>query len=284
MTMPHPLILRPFLEEALREDLGRAGDITTDAIAPPGLRARCVFNLREAGVVCGVGIAREVFALLSPDVTLTVHAEDGSRVEAGTTVATVEGPARAVLSGERVALNLMGRLSGIATTTAHCVDRAAPHGARIACTRKTTPHLRVLEKYAVRTGGGVNHRFGLDDGVLIKDNHIAVAGSLGEAVRRVRAALGHMVKVEVEVDTLDQLDELLGLEPGADAVLLDNMGPDLLRQAVAMVGGRLTTEASGGITVDTVAEVAAAGVDLISLGFLTHGARSLDIGLDHEMG
>lgn len=279
-SLPHRLIIEPFLREALREDLGRAGDITTDAIAPVGLIARGTFTFREEGRVCGVELARLVFQLIDPAVELTVYAPDGADVEAGAAVAEVEGPARAVLSGERVALNLMGRLSGIATTTRRCVALAQPHGTDIACTRKTTPGLRVLEKWAVRTGGGVNHRFGLDDAVLIKDNHIAVAGSVQEAVRRCRAHLGHMVKIEVEVDTLEQLRELLAMDRGADAVLLDNMGPARLREAVALVGGRLITEASGGITMQTLESIAETGVDLISLGFLTHGARSLDIGLD----
>ncbi|MGC2856197.1 carboxylating nicotinate-nucleotide diphosphorylase [Novispirillum sp. DQ9] len=278
LSMPHPLLIEPFLREALREDMGRAGDITTDAIAPPGLGCRAEMQLRSPGRVCGVELARQVFAMIDPSVSFTARVEDGATVGPNTTVAVVSGSARAVLTGERVALNLLGRLSGIATLTAACVEKAAPFGTRVACTRKTTPGLRVLEKYAVRVGGGANHRFGLDDGILIKDNHITVAGSITEAVRRAKAAVGHMVKIEVEVDTLDQLEELLRV--GADAVLLDNMGPDTLRQAVGLVAGRMTTEASGGITLDNLADIAATGVDLVSLGFLTHGARSLDIGLD----
>lgn len=278
LSMPHPLLIEPFLREALREDMGRAGDITTDAIAPPGLGCRAEMQLRSPGRVCGVELARQVFAMIDPSVSFTPRVEDGATVGPNTTVAVVSGSARAVLTGERVALNLLGRLSGIATLTAACVEKAAPFGTRVACTRKTTPGLRVLEKYAVRVGGGANHRFGLDDGILIKDNHITVAGSITEAVRRAKAAVGHMVKIEVEVDTLDQLEELLLV--GADAVLLDNMGPDTLRHAVALVAGRMTTEASGGITLDNLADIAATGVDLVSLGFLTHGARSLDIGLD----
>ena len=281
MALPHPLIIEPFLREALREDLGRAGDITTDAIAPPGLTARAVFVARHGGRVCGLEIARHVFALVDPTVRFTPRLEEGADFDPGTALAEVEGSARAILTGERVALNLMGRLSGIATLTRHCVAQAAPHGTRIACTRKTTPGLRILEKYAVRVGGGVNHRFGLDDGVLIKDNHLAVAGGITPAVERVRASLGHMVKVEVEVDTLEQLDEVLALPPRqVDAVLLDNMPPDTLREAVRRINGRLTAEASGGVTPETVGVVAATGVDLISLGFLTHSAKTLDIGLD----
>lgn len=282
LSMPHPLLIEPFLREALREDMGRAGDITTDAIAPPGLGCRAEMRIRTPGRVCGVELARQVFAMVDPGVSFIAKVEDGATVGPNTTVALIDGSARAVLTGERVALNLLGRLSGIATLTAACVEKAAPHGTRVACTRKTTPGLRVLEKYAVRVGGGANHRFGLDDGILIKDNHISVAGSITEAVRRAKAAVGHMVKIEVEVDTLEQLEELLVV--GADAVLLDNMGPDTLRQAVALVAGRMTTEASGGITLDNLADVAATGVDVVSLGFLTHGARSLDIGLDFVAG
>lgn len=281
-AMPHALLLEPLLRAALHEDMGRAGDITTDAIAPPGLICRADMVLRSGGRVCGVELARQVFAMVDPAVTFTALETDGADVAPNTAVAVIGGPARAVLTGERVALNLLGRLSGIATLTRACVEQAAPHGTRVACTRKTTPGLRILEKYAVRVGGGANHRFGLDDGVLIKDNHITVAGSITEAVRRAKAATGHMVRIEVEVDTLDQLRELL--EVGADAVLLDNMGPALLREAVEMVatqaGRRMVTEASGGITLDNLADIAATGVDVVSLGFLTHGARSLDIGLD----
>jgi nicotinate-nucleotide pyrophosphorylase (carboxylating) len=278
LSAPHALIVEPFLREALREDMGRAGDITTDAIAPPDLRARAAVVLRKPGRVCGLPMAEQVFKLIDPTIRFEIHHPDGSDVAAGTTVATIEGPARGVLTGERVALNLLGRLSAIATNTQACVAIAKPLGCDITCTRKTTPGLRVLEKYAVRTGGGTNHRFGLDDAVLIKDNHIAVAGSITEAVRRAKANLGHMVKIEVEVDTLDQLRELL--ETGADAVLLDNMTPDQLRQAVALVNGRMTTEASGGVTPETLATIAATGITLVSLGFLTHSAQSLDVGLD----
>lgn len=279
---PHPLLVEPFLRDALREDMGRAGDITTDAIAPPGMTARAAMVLRQAGRVCGLPIARMVFGLVDPSVRVEFCVEEGADVAAGTTVAVIEGSARSVLTGERLALNLLGRMSGIATMTQGCVAEAKPHGTRIACTRKTTPGLRLLEKYAVRIGGGANHRYGLDDGVLIKDNHIAVAGGVTEAVRRAHAAVGHMVKIEVEVDTLEQLAELLAVQPGADAVLLDNMDPPTLRKAVELVAGRLVTEASGGITPDRIAEVAATGVDVISLGYLTHGVKSLDVGLDFQ--
>lgn len=280
LSAPHPLLIEPLLRDALREDMGRAGDITTDAIAPPNLTAQAAVVLRKAGRVCGLPMAEMVFRLVDPAVKFDIHHPDGSDVAAGTTVATLSGPARGILTGERVALNLLGRLSAIATNTRACVAIAKPLGCDIACTRKTTPGLRILEKYAVRTGGGTNHRFGLDDAVLIKDNHIAVAGGITQAVSRAKANLGHMVKIEVEVDTLDQLRELL--ETGADAVLLDNMGPDTLREAVALVAGRMTTEASGGVTLDNLATIAATGVNLVSLGFLTHSAQSLDVGLDFE--
>lgn len=279
LSAPHPLIVEPFLRDALREDMGRAGDITTDAIAPPGLTARVHMTLRKDGVLCGVGLAEQVFRMVDPSLSIRLRATDGDAVPGGTVAADIEGSARGILTGERVALNLFGRLSGIATLTRRFVDAVEGTGVAITCTRKTTPGLRVLEKYAVRAGGGRNHRFGLDDAVLIKDNHIAVAGGVREAVRRARAAVGHMVRVEVEVDTLDQLAELLD-EGGADVVLLDNMGPDLLRRAVEMTDGHLVTEASGGITLETVRAVAETGVDVISLGFLTHSAQSVDVGLD----
>lgn len=274
--------LDPLLLTALQEDLGQAGDLTTDATVGATDRARGRFNFRRAGRVAGMAVVRRTFALLDPAVTVTVHHDDGADVDAGTPVATVEGPARAVLTGERVALNLLARLSAIATVTRQAVALAAPHGCRIACTRKTTPGLRALEKHAVRIGGGTNHRFGLNDGVLIKDNHIVVAGGVAEALTRARQTLGHMVKIEVEVDTLEQLDAVLALGL-ADAVLLDNMAPETLREAVRRVDGRLTTEASGGVTLETLAAVAATGVDLVSLGFLTHSVPSLDVGLDFEV-
>lgn len=279
LATPHPLIVEPILREALREDMGRAGDITTDAIAPPGLTAKVEMTIRKDGVVCGVGLAEQVFKMVDPALSFTAHAADGDSVAGGAVAAVIEGSARGILTGERVALNLLGRLSGIATLTRRFVDAVEGTGVAITCTRKTTPGLRVLEKFAVRAGGGRNHRFGLDDAVLIKDNHIAVAGGVAEAVGRAKAAVGHMVRIEVEVDTLDQLAELLSVG-GADVVLLDNMAPDMLRRAVDMVAGRLVTEASGGITLDTVRAVADSGVDVISLGFLTHSAQSLDVGLD----
>lgn len=272
------LMVEPIVRAALLEDLGRAGDITTDAVVPAGHVSRLVLAARQDGVVAGLDCARLAFRLLNPDVRFTPAVADGSRVTPGTVLAEVEGPSRALLTGERTGLNLACRLSGIATATASLADAVAGHKAQIVCTRKTTPGLRALEKYAVRAGGGANHRFGLDDAVLVKDNHVAIAGSVAEAVKRVRARAGHMVKVEVEVDTLAQLEELLTL--GTDAVLLDNMTPATLAEAVRMVGGRMLTEASGRVNRETAPAIAASGVDLISVGWLTHSAPILDIGLD----
>jgi nicotinate-nucleotide pyrophosphorylase (carboxylating) len=233
-------------------------------------------------VVAGLDCARLAWELVDPRIVLTTLRPDGSRVAPGDVIGRVTGPARGLLSGERVALNFLGHLSGVATGTATIADAIAHTGARVADTRKTIPGLRALQKYAVVAGGGSNHRFGLDDAVLIKDNHLAVAGGVRPAVERARAAVGHLVKIEVEVDTLDQLAELL--EVGADAVLLDNMAPPLLAEAVALIAGRMVTEASGRITPATAVAIAEAGVDLISVGWLTHSARVLDIGLDHVRG
>lgn len=272
------LMVEPIVRAALLEDLGRAGDITTDAVVPAGHASRLVLAARQEGVAAGLDCARIAFRLLDPAVRFTPKVADGTPVAPGTVLAEVEGPSRALLTGERTALNLACRLSGIATATAGLVSAIAGHKAEIVCTRKTTPGLRSLEKYAVRAGSGANHRFGLDDAVLVKDNHVAIAGSVAEAVKRVRARAGHMVKIEVEVDTLAQLDELLTL--GADAVLLDNMAPPTLAEAVRMVGGRMLTEASGRVSRESAPAIAASGVDLISVGWLTHSAPILDIGLD----
>ncbi|HYF89325.1 carboxylating nicotinate-nucleotide diphosphorylase [Azospirillum sp.] len=276
--MLHPLTVEPIVRAALAEDLGRAGDITTDSIIPADTVATARIAARKDGRVAGLEAALIAFRLLDPGISVTVERADGDDVPPGGTIATLTGKARALLTAERTALNLMGRLSGIATATRALVREVEGTNARIVCTRKTTPGLRVLEKHAVKLGGGFNHRFGLDDAVLIKDNHIAVAGGVRPAVERVRAAIGHMVKVEVEVDTLDQLDELLGLP--VDVVLLDNMDPDTLRRAVRMVDGRLLTEASGNVTLATVRAIAETGVDMISCGWLTHSAPNLDLGLD----
>lgn len=274
------LMIERVVREALLEDLGRAGDITTDSIVARDAMSTCVIAAREAGVVAGCDAARLAFRLLDPNILVTISRPDGSRVLPGDIVVHLQGRTRAILSAERVALNLMCHLSGVATCTASLVDAARPHKARIVCTRKTTPGLRALEKHAVRAGGGANHRFGLDDAVLIKDNHIAAAGSVRASIERARASVGHLVKVEVEVDTLQQLEEVLAIERGADAVLLDNMSPEQLRQAVAMVQGRLITEASGRVTAASVPAIAASGVDLISAGWITHSAPVLDLGLD----
>jgi len=273
------LVIEPLVRAALLEDLGRAGDLTTDAVLAAGDRAEAAIVSREPGVVAGLACAELAWTLVDPEVRLEVLVPDGTAVTPGTVIARVAGPARAVLTGERVALNFLGHLSGVATGTATIATAIAHTRARVCDTRKTIPGLRVLQKYAVVAGGGANHRFGLDDAVLIKDNHIAIAGGVTAAVSRARAAVGHLVKIEVEVDSLAQLEELL--EVGADAVLLDNMGPDLLAEAVRRVDGRLVTEASGRITPETAVPIAEAGVDLISVGWLTHSARVLDVGLDH---
>jgi nicotinate-nucleotide pyrophosphorylase (carboxylating) len=284
LTSPPPLLalprvmIEPLVRAALLEDLGRAGDITTDAVIPPDMPMRGVIAARQPGVIAGADAAVIAFSLMDERVRAVIERGDGSRVQPGDVAIRLEGPARAILSAERVALNLMGHLSGVATATATLVDAARPHKARIVCTRKTTPGLRALEKHAVRAGGGANHRFGLDDAVLIKDNHIAVAGGVRAAIERARAAVGHLVKIEVEVDTLAQLDEALAAK--VDAVLLDNMTPAQLAEAVKRVGGRAITEASGRITAATVNAVAASGVDLISCGWITHSAAVLDLGLD----
>ncbi|MGY0780673.1 carboxylating nicotinate-nucleotide diphosphorylase [Azospirillum argentinense] len=276
--MLHPLTYEPIVRAALAEDLGRAGDITTDSIVPADAVATARVAARQDGRVAGLEVALSAFRILDPAAELRVEHGDGADVAPGATIATVTARARALLTAERTALNLLGRLSGIATATRALVREVEGTRARIVCTRKTTPGLRVLEKHAVRLGGGFNHRFALDDAVLVKDNHIAVAGGIRPAVERVRAAIGHMVKVEVEVDTLAQLEELLTLP--VDVVLLDNMDPPTLRRAVAMVDGRMVTEASGNVTLSTVRAIAEAGVDMISVGWLTHSAPNLDVGLD----
>ncbi len=276
----HPLQYRDAVTAALREDLGHAGDLTTNATIPPHLRWRGTIAARQPGVVAGLEVARHTFAAVDSSIRFDARIGDGSRVEAGDVVARIEGPAGALLTAERVALNYLGHLSGVASATALLVARTAGTRARIVCTRKTTPGLRALEKYAVRAGGGANHRFGLDDAVLIKDNHLAVAGSVRAALASVRDRVGHLVKIEVEVDNLEQLEE--ALDCGVDAVLLDNMTIDELTTAVARVGGRCVTEASGGITEQTVGPIAATGVDLISVGWITHSSPCLDLGLDFE--
>jgi nicotinate-nucleotide pyrophosphorylase (carboxylating) len=276
MTMR--LIVEPVVRAALLEDLGRAGDITTDAVVPAEATVEAVIAARQPGVLAGLDAALLAFELIDPALRIDRVCTDGDRISRGETVARISGKARGVLGAERTALNLLSRMSGVATATRALADAIAGYKAKIVCTRKTTPGLRVLEKEAVRLGGGANHRFGLDDAMLIKDNHIALAGGVHEALERARRHAGHLVKIELEVDTLDQLAE--ALEVGVDAVLLDNMTPETLRRAVAMVDGRAVTEASGRVTLDTAPAIAATGVDLISSGWITHSAPILDLGLD----
>lgn len=273
------LMLEPALRAALMEDLGRAGDVTSDAVIEPGTRARAAMRAREAGVAAGLDAARLAFELMDPALAIEQTAAESARVAAGDTLMRINGEARSILAAERVALNFACRLSGIATATRGIADAIAHTRAVIVCTRKTTPGLRLFEKRAVRAGGGGNHRWGLDDAMLIKDNHVAAAGGIRPALERARAAAGHMMKIEIEVDTLDQLAEVLETG-GADNVLLDNMGPDTLREAVAMAGGRVALEASGRITPTTAPAIAETGVDYLSAGWLTHSARILDLGLD----
>jgi nicotinate-nucleotide pyrophosphorylase (carboxylating) len=272
------ILVEPIVRAALAEDLGRAGDITTDAVVPDDARIEAVMAARQSGVLAGLEAGLLAFELLDPNLEIEWLVPEGSRVERGQAVARISGRARPVLAAERTALNLVCRLSGVATATRSLVDAIVGHKAKIVCTRKTTPGLRILEKEAVRLGGGANHRFGLDDAMLIKDNHIAMAGGVVPALRRAKAAAGHLVKIELEVDTLEQLAE--ALDEGVDAVLLDNMDPPTLRRAVAMVDARAITEASGRITRETAPAIAAAGVDLISSGWITHSAPILDLGLD----
>lgn len=276
-----PIAVRSAVEAALAEDLGLAGDVTTNATIPADANATAIFRARQPGTIAGLDLAEAAFAALSDDVDFNRHVKDATRVEPGDAIATVSGNARAILTGERVALNFLGRLSGVATLTRRHADAIAHTPAHIIDTRKTTPGLRTFEKYAVRCGGGLNHRVGLFDAVLIKDNHIAVAGGVRPAINAARAFAGHMVKIEIEVDTLDQLREVMTI--GVDAVLLDNMTPAVLAKAVDIVAGRALTEASGGISLETVKAVAESGVDLISSGALTHSASVLDIGLDIDI-
>jgi len=277
-----PLEIDAVVTRTLAEDLGRAGDVTSTATIPADMSARAVVVARQAGVIAGLPLVAATFRKLAPDIVIAADRRDGASVAAKTPLMTVTGAARAVLSAERVALNLLGRLSGVATATHEFVRRVGNSRTRICCTRKTTPGLRALEKYAVRCGGGFNHRFGLDDAILIKDNHIAVAGGIRPVLERAKAAAGHLVKIEIEVDTLDQLGEVLAVGM-ADAVLLDNMDVATMRKAVAMVAGRIPLEASGGITLETIADIAATGVDYASSGFITHSAPNLDVALDIEM-
>ena len=272
------ILIEPVVRMALAEDLGRAGDVTAQACIPEGARMRAVFAARKPGVLAGIDCVRLAVLAMDPGASIQLKLRDGDAFEAGAVLAEIEADARAFLAAERTALNLLGRMCGIATLTRAYVEAVAGTKARIADTRKTTPGLRALEKHAVLCGGGVNHRFGLDDAILIKDNHVAVCGGVGEAVRQARAAVGHLMKVEVEVDGLDQLDEALAAGP--DVIMLDNFTLPMLREAVARTAGRITLEASGGVNLETVRGIAETGVDVISVGALTHSAPALDVGLD----
>jgi len=272
------VMLEPLVRQTLREDLGRAGDLTSNLIIPAQATAKLRLAAREEGVLAGMDLAQLAFALMDARIEFRPLLRDGARLRQGDVLATVEGPAREILSAERTALNFLGHLSGVASATARIADVIRPYGTRVTCTRKTLPGLRMVQKYAVRVGGGSNHRYGLDDAILIKDNHVAVAGGVKAAVERARRGAGHMVAIELEVDTLEQLKE--GLEAGVNIVLLDNMPPDMLRAAVRMVNGRAVTEASGRVTPQTVKAIAQAGVDYIAIGAITHSVAVLDIGLD----
>ena len=281
MSLPSlpDMILDPLVRAALMEDLGTYGDLTTRTVIPAGTRYRAQLRAREAGVVSGMQIARMAFHMVDPALALTLHKSDGSAIASGDVLMEIEGDAASILTAERVALNFAGRLSGIATITAAFVAETAGTKARITCTRKTTPGLRIVEKQAVLHGGGFNHRFSLSDAILVKDNHIAAAGGIRPVLRAIKGQASHMVRIEIEVDTLAQLAEVLD-EGGADVVLLDNMDSEALREAVAMSAGQLVLEASGNMTLERIAEVAATGIDYISVGALTHSARTLDLGLD----
>lgn len=280
------LMIEDQVRAALIEDLGRAGDLTTNATIGPDMQASAEINSREKGIIAGLPLAAAAFRLINPMIKFEALVDDGARVEKGTRIARISGPARGMLSAERVALNYLMHLSGIATYTARFAEEIAHTKARVTCTRKTIPGLRSVEKYAVRCGGGSSHRYGLDDAILIKDNHIAVAGGITEALRAAKAFAGHLVKVEIEVDTLDQFAEVL--KEGADVCLLDNMGPDMLREAVAMNGssksGRMVLEASGNVSLETIKAIAETGVDYISTSKITIAAPTLDIGLDMVIG
>lgn len=280
-TVPPPLpaiILDPIVKLALAEDLGRAGDLTTDATIPQDTEMSVVIAARDNGVIAGIDVAAHALTWIDPAVAFDVVNGDGARVSSGDVIATLSGKARSILTAERTMLNFIGRLSGVATHTSKFADKIAHTKAKIVCTRKTTPGWRAIEKRAVRCGGGTSHRYGLDDAILIKDNHIAACGSIKHALERAHAYAGHLRMIEIEVDTLEQLAEALPHKP--HAVLLDNMEPDLLREAVDLIDGRCLAEASGGITLETIAAKAESGVDYISVGALTHSAMNLDVGLD----
>jgi nicotinate-nucleotide pyrophosphorylase (carboxylating) len=277
--MMNTIALRQFIREALNEDLG-VGDLTTEALVPADHKSSCVFIAKQTGVIAGLPVAKMVFEELEPNIAWIALVDEGMEVEKGTPIARISGFTRAILTGERVALNLLQRMSGIATITRQLVKKLEGLNCKVLDTRKTTPGLRQLEKYAVRVGGGSNHRFGLSHGVMIKDNHIAMAGSLAKAIETARSYVGHMVQIEVEADTLEQVKEILKYD--VDAILLDNMDLETMREAVRLIDGKVWTEASGGITPDTIRGIAETGVDAVSLGWLTHSVTSLDISLDFE--
>ena len=272
------LLIEPIIRDALREDLGLAGDVTASAVIAPKSRFKAEFRAREAGISAGIDCARLALSLMDPQVRFETLLPDGSEVKAGDVIARIEGKARAILAAERVALNLLCHLSGVATLTSKYVATVAGTNAKIACTRKTLPNLRALQKHAVKCGGGHNHRYGLDDAILIKDNHIAICGSVSEAMERAKAGVGHTMKIEIEVDSIAQLKQALPYGP--DVLLLDNFTLDMYAEAVKLAGGKTILEASGGVNLDTVRAIAEAGVDVISVGALTHSAPNFDIGLD----
>jgi nicotinate-nucleotide pyrophosphorylase (carboxylating) len=280
--MPHPhlnrLLIEPAVRHALAEDFGRRGDLTSHSTVPHGLSATAAIRARDAGRIAGIEAALLAFELVNPEIKSAARIRDGEDAAENAVIAEISGPAADILSAERVALNFISHLSGIATATHSMTSLIGGYKAKLCCTRKTTPGLRLFEKHAVVCGGGVNHRFGLDDALLIKDNHIALAGGIRAAVENARALQGHMLKLEIEVDTLEQLSEVLELK--IDAVLLDNMPPETLKKAVDMIGGRAVAEASGRINPKNIVPIAASGVDLISSGWITHSAPILDIGLD----
>jgi nicotinate-nucleotide pyrophosphorylase (carboxylating) len=281
LTPLSTLLVEQLVHAALHEDWGRSGDVTAQAVIPPDAQAHAIIRAREPGIVAGLHFAHAAFTAAASGLVMQSHKADGDRIEAGEDIASITGPAQALLARERVALNFMGHLSGVASQTAKLVDLVAHTSAKICDTRKTTPGLRAAEKYAVRAGGGANHRFGLDDAILIKDNHIAVARGVTSALQAAQRAAGHMLAIEIEVDTLDQLDEALAA--GARIVLLDNMSPSLLADAVARTKGRAVLEASGRVNANSVAAIAESGVDYISVGAITHSAPVLDFGLDIDV-
>jgi len=277
MNSPHPIFFDEIIINALKEDFGRAGDLTTEALVEKGIRGTGRIIAKQDGCIAGLEIATHTFSLLESDSEIEIMVPEGDSVSSGTVLSVVNASARTILAGERTALNLLGLLSGIATSTQDVVKKVKGYNTRIVCTRKTTPGLRALEKYAVRTGGGFNHRFGLDDAVLIKENHITVAGGLANAVRGVRSRIGHLAKVEVEVETLDQLREAVKEE--VDIVMLDNMSFETACRAMEIVDGKVMIEVSGGLTGEDAKKYASIGADIISMGSLTHSSPVFDVSL-----